>query len=62
MPKNRSKMTSAELFKELDDTLRRSRRGVRATGRAVESIETLLSRARQVDYIMGKEPHLEPFQ
>jgi hypothetical protein len=62
MKKDRSEMTTTELFGELDKTLRRTRRGVSATGRAVESMETILRRARQVDYIMGKEPHIEPFQ
>lgn len=32
MSKNRSEMTTAELFGELDKTLRRTRRGVRAAG------------------------------
>ena len=62
MRKDRSQMTTPELLKELEKTLRRTRKGVRATGRAVESMETILRRARRFDYLMGIEPHIVPLQ
>jgi len=62
MRKDLSRMTTAELLQELDRTLLKARNGVRDTGRAVESMETILRRAREVDYIMGIEPYIEPLQ
>ena len=62
MRKDLSRMTTAELLKELDRTLLKARNGVRDTGCAVESMETILRRARQIDYFMGIEPYIEPLQ
>ncbi len=62
MGRKRSQPTTIELLANLERTLRRTRNGVRAAGRAVESIETILARARRLDYLMGKEPPIVPHQ